>query len=155
MQQTEAQMMIRKPVQEVFEAFINPAATTQFWFTKSSGRMEQGRELTWEWEMYNLSVRVQVIEILLHKKITFNWGSPPRNVVFSFIPLRENATFVKVAEEGYTQTGAELIAVIKDATGGFTTVLDGLKAWLEHGINLQLIADKFPPETDSDHGSKQ
>ena len=38
------------------------------------------------------------------------------------------------------------IDTVKDATGGFTTVLDGLKAFLEHGINLNLIADKFPKE---------
>jgi len=29
-------------------------------------------------------------------------------------------------------------------TGGFTTVLDGLKAYLEHHIKLNLVADKFP-----------
>jgi hypothetical protein len=41
--------------------------------------------------------------------------------------------------------------VIKDNTGGFTTVLDGLKAFLEHNINLNLIMDKFPKEV-SQHG---
>ena len=34
----KAEMLIRKPVAEVFEAFVDPAITTQFWFTKSSGR---------------------------------------------------------------------------------------------------------------------
>jgi hypothetical protein len=29
-------------------------------------------------------------------------------------------------------------------TGGFTTVLDGLKAYLEYGIELNLVKDKFP-----------
>jgi len=33
-----------------------------------------------------------------------------------------------------------------DSTGGFTTVLDGAKAWLEHNINLNLIMDKFPKD---------
>jgi uncharacterized protein YndB with AHSA1/START domain len=28
-------MLIRKPVAEVFEAFVNPDITTQIWFTKS------------------------------------------------------------------------------------------------------------------------
>gem|GEM_PF-6143995 len=30
------------------------------------------------------------------------------------------------------------------ALRGFTTVLDGLKAYLEHNLQLNLIADKFP-----------
>jgi uncharacterized protein YndB with AHSA1/START domain len=36
----KAAMLIRKPVAEVFEAFIDPAITSRFWFTKSSGRLE-------------------------------------------------------------------------------------------------------------------
>lgn len=38
----ESQMLIRKPVSEVFEAMINPDITSKFWFTKSSGRVEPG-----------------------------------------------------------------------------------------------------------------
>lgn len=34
----EAQMLIRKPVEQVFQAFIDPAITVHFWFTKSSGK---------------------------------------------------------------------------------------------------------------------
>jgi uncharacterized protein YndB with AHSA1/START domain len=37
-------MLIRRPVGDVFEAFVNPDITTQFWFTKSSGRLEAGKQ---------------------------------------------------------------------------------------------------------------
>jgi hypothetical protein len=30
------------------------------------------------------------------------------------------------------------------ATSAFTLVLAGMKAWLEHGIELGLIRDRFP-----------
>ena len=33
-------MLIRRPPEDVFEAFADPAITTRFWFTKSSGRLE-------------------------------------------------------------------------------------------------------------------
>ena len=59
----KAQMLIRKPVREVFEAFIDPAITSKFWFTKGSGRLEAGTTVHWEWEMYNISVPVDVKEI--------------------------------------------------------------------------------------------
>lgn len=39
----KVEMLIRKPVAEVFEAFINPVITTKFWLTKSSGRIEEGK----------------------------------------------------------------------------------------------------------------
>jgi len=61
------QMMIRKPVSEVFQAFIDPAITTKFWFTKSSGQLEVGRTNTREWEMYNVSGDVKVNEIVPKK----------------------------------------------------------------------------------------
>jgi uncharacterized protein YndB with AHSA1/START domain len=58
-----AGMLIRKPVAEAFEAFINPEITTKFWFTKSSGRLEAGKQVTWTWEMYNHSAQVTVKEV--------------------------------------------------------------------------------------------
>jgi uncharacterized protein YndB with AHSA1/START domain len=143
---TEAQMLIRKPVAEVFEALIDPSLTRNFWFTKGSDRLEANKKVVWEWEMYNLSIPVVVKEVVQNEKIVFEWAEPPRTVTFSFKTLRDSSTFVKVTECGYNKTGDELLAVIKDSTGGFTTVLDGLKAFLEHGINLNLIADKFPKE---------
>ena len=56
----------------------------------------------------------------------------------------ENGTLVVIKSYGFRQTGEELLKQINDNTGGFTTVLDGCKAYLEHGINLRLIEDKFP-----------
>ncbi|MEO6905534.1 MAG: polyketide cyclase, partial [Ginsengibacter sp.] len=61
--EVEAQMLIRKPVTLVFQAFIDPAITTNFWFTKSSGQLETGKTITWEWEMYGISTNVLVKEI--------------------------------------------------------------------------------------------
>ena len=142
----EAQMLIRKPVEEVFEAFINPAITKNFWFTKGSDRLEVDKKITWTWEMYNISTTVIAREILPNQRILFEWDSPAKAVEFNFKELDDDSTFVTVTESGYDKTGDELIAAIKDSTGGFTIVLDGLKAFLEHRINLNLIADKFPKE---------
>lgn len=142
----EAQMLIRKPVEEVFEAFIDPAITKNFWFTKGSGKLEVNKKVTWEWEMYNVSTPVVVKEILQNEKIVFDWDEEPKTVEFNFKTLKDGSTFVTVTECGYDLTGDELLGVVKRSTGGFTTVLDGLKAFLEHKIKLNLVADKFPKE---------
>ena len=142
----EAQMLIRKPVEEVFEAIMNPSITKNFWFTKASGKLEVDKKITWEWEMYNVSTTVIAKEILQDQKIVFEWDDPSKTVEFNFKELDDDSTFVTVTESGYKETGDKLMAVLKDATGGFTIVLDGLKAFLEHRINLNLIADKFPKE---------
>ena len=50
----EAQMLILRPISEVFEAFVNPEITTKFWFTRSSGRLELGKKVRWDWEMFGV-----------------------------------------------------------------------------------------------------
>jgi uncharacterized protein YndB with AHSA1/START domain len=147
-----AQMRIRKPVHEVFNAFVDPEITRNFWFTKGSGKLEAGRILVWEWEMYNVSTEVHIEEIKPDEEIVISWGEPATKVVFSFQSLSDNSTYVSITNTGFSQQGSELWAVINDSTGGFTTALDGAKAWLEFNINLNLIADKFPKEV-SDHGA--
>lgn len=142
-QTVETQMLIRKPVAQVFEAFIDPDITKNFWFTQSSGKLETGKTVTWQWEMYGASADVKVQEIQLNKQITIDWGEPATTVEFNFKSTAENATYVVIKNYGFLETGDDLLNVIKDATGGFTTVLDGCKAYLEHGINLNLIGDKF------------
>lgn len=144
--QAHARMMIRRPVDEVFNAFIDPSATRNFWFTRSSGKLERHKTVTWEWEMYNVSASVWVKEIVENSKIVIEWGEPATNVEFQFTTLSDGSTYVQVIESGYLETGDKLVKHIIDSTAGFTTVLDGLKAYLEHGINLKLIGDKFPKE---------
>ena len=140
----ECQMMVRKPVSEVFQAFINPEITTKFWFTKASGPLEKDNTVTWEWEMYGVSEEISVIDILPNERITIQWDNPSTTVDFEFTALTEETTYVVIKNYGFHQTGDDLLEAIKNNTGGFTTVLDGLKAYLEHGIQLNLVKDKFP-----------
>jgi uncharacterized protein YndB with AHSA1/START domain len=64
----ETQMLIRKPIATVFDAFIDPSVTKNFWFTKGSDKLETGKTITWEWEMYNISTKVYVKEIQPNNK---------------------------------------------------------------------------------------
>src|SRR5690606_3219700 len=140
----EAQMLIRKPVSAVFQAFIDPVITTKFWYTKSSGPLETGKTVTWEWEMYGASTDVLTKQIIPNQLISTEWDDPPTAVDYEFKALSDDTTYVVIRNYGFRETGEELIQAIKDNTGGFTTVLDGLKAYLEHNLQLNLIADKFP-----------
>lgn len=142
----ETQMLIRKPAAEVFEAFIDPAITKNFWFTKGSDKLEVGKTVIWEWEMYQVSTKVFVKEIVKNEKISIEWDEPPTTVDFEFKALSDKNTYVVIKNYGFDKTGEELLELFKDLTGGFTTVLDGLKAYLEYNIHLNLIADKFPKE---------
>lgn len=146
----ETQLMIRKPVQEVFQAFIDPGITTKFWFTKSTGKLEEGKTVTWEWEMYNVSAQVLTKQIIPNTLIATEWGNPATNVDYAFTAISPEQTLVVIKNYGFNLSGDALIAAIKDSTGGFTSVLDGCKAWLEHAIELNLVLDKFPGKGNAD-----
>ena len=152
-QTAEAGMMIRKPAAIVYQAFIDPEITTKFWFTKSTGRLDQNHTVTWTWEMYNVSAEVVVVSIEPNKKISILWGGPEQKtkVEWTFTSLDDSRTFVHIKNFGFAGTLDEIISQVRDSIGGFTTVLDGLKAYLEHNIRLNLVLDKFPKEL-SEHG---
>jgi uncharacterized protein YndB with AHSA1/START domain len=139
-------MLIRKPVAEVFEAFVDPAITSKFWFTRGSGTLEAGKRIQWDWEMYNASAEVSVIEIEQNRRILIEWSAygTPTTVEWLFTPRPDNTTFVSVTNAGFSGDGDELIKQALGSTEGFTLVLAGLKALLEHGISLNLVADRFP-----------
>jgi len=138
-----AEMMIRKPVEQVFEAFIDPSITTKFWFTKSSGRLEAGSHLRWDWEMYGVSDDIHVKEIENNKRIRIQW-SDSTETEWIFTPRTENETLVAITSSGYKGNGDEIVNRAVDDMGGYMIVLCGLKALLEHNIVLNLVADKAP-----------
>jgi uncharacterized protein YndB with AHSA1/START domain len=147
-------MLIRKPVAEVFEAFIDPAITSKFWFTKGSGRLEPGKQVQWDWEMYGASAQVEVKAVERNKRILIQWPgySGLTTVEWVFTPLTDDTTFVSITETGFTGDGDDIVKQALESTGGFTWVLAGLKALLEHNIRLNLVADRFPEGLEKEKG---
>ncbi len=141
----ETQMLIRKPVKEVFNAFVDPQMTTQFWFNHSTGRLEQDAVVEWSWTKYKATTQVKVLNIIENRRIQIVWGEPKSTVDFIFEQITTDQIYLKIRNYDIPLQGAELIAFIVDATGGFTTVIDNLKVYLEHDIKSNLIEDKFPP----------
>jgi uncharacterized protein YndB with AHSA1/START domain len=144
----DAGMLIRRPVAEVFEALIDPEVTTRFWFTRSSGKLEAGKRVRWEWDMYDHSVDVDVDVVEENKRVVMRWpayqGGGQTTVEWTFTPRRNDTTFVVVTNTGFTGDQPAMAKQAVEATGGFALVLAGMKALLEHGIELNLIRDRFP-----------
>ncbi len=140
----QTQMLVRRPIDEVFNAFVDPAITTRFWFTRSSGKLEPGAKVTWEWEMYGVSADVQVKAIEYPTRILIEWDEPATTVEWQFTSLGAEATLVQISNTGFQGTAEEIVGMALDSMGGFSLVLAALKAWLEHGIALDLVADRDP-----------
>lgn len=139
-----AQMLVRKPAAEVFEAMVNPDITTRFWFTRSSGRLAPGSTVRWDWETFGVSDVLTVREFEQDARLLIAWESDPTLVEWRFEPRGAGATLVMVSCRGFPGGCDEVLPQAVDSKGGYTIVLAGLKAWLEHGIALDLVRDQFP-----------
>ncbi|GJN67806.1 hypothetical protein PLIIFM63780_002025 [Purpureocillium lilacinum] len=140
-------MLIRRPPHAVFEALADPAITTRFWYTKSSGRMLADAKLKWEWEMYGVSTDVFVEAVEADRLIRFRWGmydaSNPSTVEFRITPYHDNTAYLRVTETGFTGNADAQVKRAIDSTAGFTFVISALKASLEHDVTLTVTADAF------------
>jgi uncharacterized protein YndB with AHSA1/START domain len=142
----KTEMLIRKPVAQVFEAFVDPAITSKFWFSNGSDRLEAGRQVRWEWEMFGFAEEISVKAVEPMRRIVIEWpGHGTTNTVeWRFQPRPDGSTVVSITESGFAADDDELIQKVSDSTAGFNLVLAGLKAYLEHGVLLNLVADRFP-----------
>jgi len=139
-------ILIRQPIEEVFEAFVNPAITANFWFTKGSGRLQVGKQIRWDWEMFKHTELVTVKALEENKRILIEWDSygTLTLVEWAFVARSDNSTWVSIVNAGFAGTGDEIVQQAADTMEGFVLVLAGAKAYLEHNIQLNLIADRFP-----------
>ncbi len=136
-----ASMVIRRPIKQVYAAFIDPAITTKFWFSRASGPLETGKTISWHWDHYNLSCDVYVKSLRPNQQIDIEWPTP---VVWEFYPQPENATYVRIKAYDFTGDEDQQMAQALDSTEGFNLVIASCKAYLEYGIELNAVNDKKP-----------
>lgn len=140
-----AGMLIRRPVAEVFEAFVDPAVTARFWFSGGDGRLEPGARVRWEWAMYGVGTDVMVKAVEPDRRILIDWDvdTGPTEVEWRFEP-RGGDTWATVENRGFSGSPEEQTTKALDSTGGFTLVLAGAKIWLEHGVDPRFVPDRHP-----------
>lgn len=141
-----SELLIRRPIAEVFEAFIEPTITARFWFSRGTARLVEGKELEWIWEMYGASTRVRVLAIEPNRLIRVGWDidNAPTRVEWRFGARGPGQTWVEVENSGFSGDEQARFASALDSTGGFALVLAGAKIWLEHGIEPNFVLDRHP-----------
>jgi uncharacterized protein YndB with AHSA1/START domain len=96
--------------------------------------------------MYDLNVDVDVKVLEPNKRIIVEWssGEAPTTVEWRFTPYSDDTTLVSITNSGFTGNEQSITKQALDSTEGFAFVLAGLKAYLEHGVQLNLVADRHP-----------
>lgn len=134
----KASLKIQKSIHEVFEGIVDPEKMKNYFISKSTGRMEEGKTLTWGFPEFDMEFPVRIGKIEKDKFISFSWTDPGGNETRVEITLQQmnGGTFVNITEGDRepNETGIEWYG---RNTEGWANFLACLKAYLEYGINLR------------------
>ena len=135
----KAGLIMQKPSHEMFEAIVDPAKMSNYFISKGSGRIEEGKEIIWKFPELDMEFPIQGRKIEKDKYLSFTWKDPEGNetlVEITLLPRENNSTFVTVTEKSRNNDEAG-INWLKSNTEGWANFLACLKAWIEYGINLR------------------
>jgi uncharacterized protein YndB with AHSA1/START domain len=129
---------ILRPVDDVFDAIVNPERICRYFITRSTGPLRSGTRVSWFFDDVGASAEVEVLELDPGKSIVFAWGNGPEKnqVTMEFEAVDSQTTSLHITEDGYdfTQEGVDQVL---QQTQGWTDFLCSLKAYLYTGINLR------------------
>ncbi len=134
-----ASQLIRSPMAEVFDAFVDPTRITQFWLKSASAPLAEGARVTWQFMVPGASETVTVTEFRAPRRIAFNWAGG-LSVELDFQEHGVGATRVAATAKGFAGSNAAQQAV--GTAEGFSIVLCDLKTLMETGRSANLVRDK-------------
>ncbi|MBZ5750027.1 SRPBCC family protein [Metabacillus rhizolycopersici] len=135
--QITTKLKILKPVNEVFEAIVDPNKMSNYWFSSATARVEQGKTITWRYDEYNAEGDINVLAVEENKQIAFSWGGNDQETVVA-ITLKEldnTSTIIEVNESGLKEDDPEIVNKMIGQKEGWVYMLTCLKGYLENGIN--------------------
>jgi uncharacterized protein YndB with AHSA1/START domain len=137
-------LQILKQPHEVFEAIVDPAKMSNYFISKSSGRMEEGKKLVWNFPEFESDFPIRVHKIKKNKYISYYWSFDDLELLveINLTLVDKNFTLVTVTEKSRENNEAG-INWLKGNTEGWANFLACLKAYLEYGINLRRGAFDF------------
>jgi len=140
----KAALQILKPVNEVFETIVNPEKMRNYFISKSSGKMEEGKQILWQFPEFDKDFPIRVGKIILNQYISFYWDVDEKELLveMTLTPKKDNATLVTITEKSRDNDEADIEWLMKN-TEGWANFLACLKAYLEYGINLRKGAFDF------------
>jgi len=134
-----AQMLIRRPAREIFNAFVRPDLITKFWLKGTTGPLGRGARVEWQFMVPGATERVNVTAFDEPHHLAFAWSQGGLSVDLKFSE-QANITVVSVEVRGFTNEGGA--DAVMNATEGFSIVLCDLKTLLESGHSANLVRDK-------------
>jgi len=131
--QITTKLKILKSAHEVFEAIVDPEKIGNYWFSSSSERWAQGKQITLRYDEYQAEGVIKVIEIIGNERIIFSWGEETI-VAITLMESDNGSTIIEVKESGFKEEDPELADKLIGQKEGWVYMLSCLKAYLENGV---------------------
>jgi uncharacterized protein YndB with AHSA1/START domain len=137
-------MQIQRPVHQVYEAIVNPNIMSNYFISKSSGLMEEGNELIWNFPEFDLDCPVRVGKMVKDEYVSFYWiVDDIELLVEMFLTSNDdNSTLVTIHEKGMDNNEVGL-KWLSGNSFGWANFLTCLKGYIEYKINLRKGAFDF------------
>lgn len=138
-------IQILKPVEQVFEAIIDPQQMKNYFISESTGKLESRKMLKWKFPEFDEQIPIEVLDVKENELIPFKWeGSEGRQVLVEIVLDKrdQDHTIVRISEGKmpWDEPGIEWFG---RNTEGWANFLACLKAYLEYDINLRKGAFDF------------
>lgn len=136
--QINAALQIQKPADEVYQAIVDPDKMANYFISKSTGPMQEGKTVWWDFPEFEESSPIRIGKMKPNELINFSWdlGEKELDVEIHLVPQKDGSTLVKITE-GEMDNDEAGINWLKGNTEGWANFLACLKAYLEYGINLR------------------
>jgi len=140
-------IQIQKPANMVFEAIVDPLKMSNYFISKGSGRIEEGKVVTWRFPEFDLEFPVRGGRIEKNKFISFFWDTDGREMLVEITITRkpDKSSVVTITEKSMPPD-EKGIKWLQGNSEGWANFLACLKAFLEYGINLRKGAFDFMSE---------
>lgn len=138
-------LQIQEAQKTVFDAIVEPHNMSHYFISESTGKMEEGKTISWKFPEFEEAFPVKVLKVTPHELISFEWDGAEGKKLRVEIRLEKMegpSTLVRVTE-GKMEVNPAGIQWYGQNTEGWANFLASLKAYVEYGINLRKGAFNF------------
>jgi uncharacterized protein YndB with AHSA1/START domain len=129
--------IVLKPVEEVFDAVVEPERMAGYFISSASAPMTEGATVEWRFDDVGAELQVDIHVVDRPKRIAFTWAASgqPADVEMQF-DGDSRSTTITVTETPFP-FDHEGVRRALGQTSGWTDFLCCMKAYVQHGVNLR------------------
>ena len=129
---------VLKPIDDVFDAIVNPDRITGYFASGSDRRLEEGKIVKWTFSDVGMVLEVNVTKVEQNKRISFDWVASGQLATVDINLKKEDKEKTNIViTEGLFYPDEAGIQKALQQTQGWTDFICSLKAYLYTGINLR------------------